>query len=113
MKKNNSFLKKFSKISINSICNKLKIDSGNLSRGSTSQENIDKVKNEIIKELGMLFIDENTKNVIIKYINEIRAENLNFLTDENINDFETTYFNISKILDEMENLINGENTRTL
>lgn len=111
--KNNNFIKKFSKITVRSICNRLKIDHGNISRGSTSQENINKVKEEICKELGLLFIDENTKNVIIKYINDIRAENLNFLTDENRIDFETTYFNISKILDEMENKINGYSTTTL
>ena len=111
--KNTNFLKNFSKISIRSICNRLQIDTGNLSRGTTTEENINKVKEELCKELGLLFIDENTKNVIIKYINEIRAENLNFLTDENKIDFETTYFNISKILDEMENKINGYNTRTL
>ena len=103
--KNIHFLKRFNKITLAKICNKYNIDKGNLSNGTTTQENIDKVKNEIIKELGLLFIDENTKNVIIKYINDIRSENLNYLTDENKNDFETTYFNISKILDEMEEKI--------
>lgn len=111
--KNNKFIKKFSKITVRNICKRLKIDTGNISKGSTSQENIDKVRDEIIKELGMLFIDENTKNVIIKYINEIRAENLNFLTDENRIDLETTYSNISKILNEMENFVYGYNTRAL
>lgn len=45
------FIKKFSKITITSICKDLKINRSNLLNGRTSKENTLKVKKEIIKRL--------------------------------------------------------------
>ena len=43
------FIKAFSKITISSICNDLKIDRPNLLRGRCSAENVARVKKEIEK----------------------------------------------------------------
>lgn len=45
------FIKDFSKISINSICNDLKIDKSNLYRNSCSRKNEKIVYNELIKKI--------------------------------------------------------------
>ena len=45
------FIKKFSKIKVKYICNKLKIDSSNLWKGKASKEKIKLVRKEIEKEL--------------------------------------------------------------
>ena len=103
MKSNFEFLKKFSKISVNNSAKKLNIDSSNVLSGRTSNENYEKIKDDIMLDIGELFIDDYTKKVIKKYINEIRSENLNLAVEYTFSDIELTYTNISKLLDEMEN----------
>lgn len=61
MKNNNTFnndlefIKNFSKISISKICCELNINRQNLLNGRSSNENVLKVKNQIIKEFNCLF----------------------------------------------------------
>lgn len=45
------FIKKFSKIKIKNICEKLKIDPSNVWKGKASKEKIKQVRKEIEKEL--------------------------------------------------------------
>lgn len=52
------FIKNFSKIRISTICRNLKIQSNNIYTGKTKKENIQKVKNEIYKELAKLMVGE-------------------------------------------------------
>ena len=58
------YIKKFSKISIKSICEKAKVDKANLYAGKTSKKNVKKVRKYIesnIAELYLLNNDENNK----------------------------------------------------
>lgn len=50
------YIKKFTKISIPSICKKLKIDKSNLYTGRTTNLNIKKVRQEIESEIAKLYI---------------------------------------------------------
>lgn len=95
-------LKKFSDISIKQISKKLGIESSNVLSGRTSLDNYKQIKDELIKEVSLLFIDENIKNVIIKYIVDIRKELDNFRYDECKFDIEVTLNKVNYILDELE-----------
>jgi hypothetical protein len=53
-KVNLEYIKKFSKITITSICKDLNIDKPSIYRGTASAENIKKVKEEIKKRLDEL-----------------------------------------------------------
>lgn len=103
MKSNFEFLKKFSKISVNNSAKKLNIDTSNVLSGRTSNENYEKIKDDIMLDIGELFIDDYTKKIIKSYINRLRSENLNLAVEYTFSDIELTYTNISKILEEMEN----------
>ena len=50
------YIKKFIKISVPSICKKLKIDKSNLYTGKTTNINIKKVRQEIESEIAKLYI---------------------------------------------------------
>lgn len=50
------YIKKFIKISVPSICKKLKIDKSNLYTGKTTTLNIKKVRQEIESEIAKLYI---------------------------------------------------------
>lgn len=50
------YIKKFIKISVPSICKKLKIDKSNLYTGKTTNLNIKKVRQEIESEIAKLYI---------------------------------------------------------
>ena len=50
------YIKKFIKISVPSICKKLKIDKSNLYTGKTTNVNIKKVRQEIESEIAKLYI---------------------------------------------------------
>lgn len=62
------FIKEFQKIKLSSICKKLKINDANISNGTTSEENFRKVKNEIVRELLMIFISDNADEFPILYL---------------------------------------------
>lgn len=62
------FIKEFQKIKLSTICKKLKINDANISNGTTSDENFRKVKNEIIRELLMIFISDNASEFPILYL---------------------------------------------
>ena len=53
------YIKKFIKISVTSICKKLKIDKSNLYSGKTTNINIKKVRQEIESEIAKLYIKGN------------------------------------------------------
>lgn len=50
-----NFIKKFSQITVSSICNEYGIDRSNLYRNRTSEKNIDLVFNKIIEKIQELF----------------------------------------------------------
>ena len=50
------YIKKFIKISVHSICKKLKIDKSNLYSGKTTTINVKKVRQEIESEIAKLYI---------------------------------------------------------
>lgn len=54
--KNLKYIKGFSKISVGSICEKLKISRSNVYNGRTSDENLEKVKEQIESEIAKLYI---------------------------------------------------------
>ena len=58
------FIKEFTNISVTSICKKLGIRSCNVFNGQTTDENYKRVKNEIIRELLMLMIEDKEENLI-------------------------------------------------
>lgn len=51
------YVKKFSKIKVTSICNKLNINKGNLFSGKCKEDNYIKVKEEIEKEIAKLYLE--------------------------------------------------------
>lgn len=59
------YIKKFSKISIKSVCDKAKVDKSNLYSGKTSKKNIKKVRKYIESNIAELYLyneDINNKN---------------------------------------------------
>ena len=68
------FIKKFTKITIKDICKDLNINPSNVTSGITSDDNLRKVKNEIIKRLASLLQTDcmnNEKMVTFYLYNEI------------------------------------------
>lgn len=59
-----SFIKEFQNIKLISICKKLGINQSNVISGQTSDENYRRIKNEIIRELLMLFIEDKKEALI-------------------------------------------------
>lgn len=57
LSKKNKFLKGFSSIKVGTICKNYGLDPANVQSGRTSEENISKVYNRLIKELLELIID--------------------------------------------------------
>ena len=55
--KNLDFIRGFQSITIKSICDDLSIGRGNLYSGKLSNENSEKVKNEIIKRFSKIFYE--------------------------------------------------------
>lgn len=49
------YIKNFSKITVSKICKKLKIDNSNVSRGTTSKENLHLVREHIENEIANLY----------------------------------------------------------
>lgn len=58
------FIKEFQNIKLSSICKKLNINASNIISGQTSEENYKKVKNEIIRELLMLVLEDREEDLI-------------------------------------------------
>jgi len=56
--KNHKFIRNFSKITISGICKKLNVERQNIILGTASEEKIEKVKEEIQKEIAKLYIEE-------------------------------------------------------
>ena len=50
------YIKKFSKISIKSVCDKAKVDKANLYAGKTSKKNIKKVRKYIESNIAELYL---------------------------------------------------------
>ena len=63
---NLDFINNFSKISVNKICKQQNIDRGNLSKGKTTDENINKVKEEIEKEIHKLYYNDRLKEKLLE-----------------------------------------------
>ena len=59
-----SFIKEFQDIKLSKICKEFNINLGNLLSGGTSEENYKKVKNEIIRQLLMLIIKNDSEHMI-------------------------------------------------
>ena len=59
-----SFIKEFQNIKLINICKKLGINQSNVISGQTSEENYRRVKNEIIRELLMLIIEDKGEALI-------------------------------------------------
>lgn len=83
------FIKKFTKITIKDICKDLNINPSNVTSGITSDDNLRKVKNEIIKRLASLLQTDcmnNEKMVTFYLYNEIleKLENENKVLREMI-----------------------------
>lgn len=67
-----SFIKEFQKIKLKDICKKLGINQSNIISGQTTDENYKKVKNEIIRELLMLIIEDKKDDLIlISFYNDL------------------------------------------
>lgn len=52
------YIKKFSKITIKSVCEKAKVDRSNVFNGRTSKKNIKKVKKQIENDIAKLYLIE-------------------------------------------------------
>lgn len=52
------FIRNFSKITISGICKKLNVERTNIILGTTSEENLEKVKEEIQKEIAKLYMED-------------------------------------------------------
>ncbi len=59
-----SFIKEFQNIKLINICKKLGINQSNVISGQTTEENYRRVKNEIIRELLMLIIQDKGESLI-------------------------------------------------
>ena len=67
-----NFIKRFQEIKISNIWKEQGINLGNLLSGSTSEENYTKVKNELIRELLMLLIEDKKEDLLlIGFYNEL------------------------------------------
>lgn len=64
------FIKEFRGIKMTDICKKVKVTQQNIVSGKTSDENLRKVKEEIIKELASLFVKDvtNSEKLITLYL---------------------------------------------
>lgn len=62
MTKDLKFIKGFSKISVSKACRKLNICRENVLNGTTSKDNITKVKEELESEIAKLYIKEDSIN---------------------------------------------------
>ena len=58
------FIKGFQDIKLSTICKKYKINLGNIVSGIASEENLKKVKHEIIRELLMLMLQYKEEDLI-------------------------------------------------
>lgn len=56
--KNHKFIRNFSKITISGICKKLNVERTNIILGTTSEENLENVKEEIQKEIAKLYMED-------------------------------------------------------
>lgn len=56
--KNHQFIRNFSKITITGICKKLNFERQNIIVGTASEEKIEKVKEEIQKEIAKLYLED-------------------------------------------------------
>ena len=66
------FIREFTKIRINDICNELGFSSSNISSGKVSEEKLKKVKYAILKRLLKIMIEDKKDDLIIIYLyNEI------------------------------------------
>jgi len=59
-----SFIKEFQNIKLINICKKLGINQSNVISGQTTEENYRRVKNEIIRELLILIIEDKGESLI-------------------------------------------------
>ena len=59
-----SFIKGFQDIKLSKICKKLNINLGNIISGIASEENVKKVKNELIRELLSLMLTYKEEDLI-------------------------------------------------
>ena len=59
-----SFIKGFQDIKLSKICKKYNINLGNIISGITSEENVKKVKNELIRELLSLMLTYKEEDLI-------------------------------------------------
>jgi hypothetical protein len=64
------FIKEFREIKMTDICKRLKIQQTNIITGKTSDENLRKIKEEIMKELAGLFTKDvtNSEKLITLYL---------------------------------------------
>lgn len=62
------FIREFTNIRVKDICKKFKIQQSNLTSGCTTDENYKKVKDEIIRELLILFIADKKDELITLYL---------------------------------------------
>lgn len=56
------YVRKFTKIKVRKICDKLNIKMSNVSAGRTSQKNYDMIKEEIESQIAKLYLKEGEKN---------------------------------------------------
>lgn len=56
--KSKEYVKKFTNIKVTKICKKLNIKMPNVSAGTTTDENYDKIKEEIENQIAKLYIKE-------------------------------------------------------
>lgn len=61
---NYQFIKGFQDIKLSTICKKYKLNLGNVISGVASEENLKKVKHEIIRELLMLMLQYKEEDLI-------------------------------------------------
>ena len=70
------FIKAFQKIKINNICKKFNIIQSNLTSGCTTEDNYKKVKDEIIRELLLIFIADKKDDLSTLYLYDKVLEKL-------------------------------------
>ena len=54
-----NFIKNFSKITISKACKNVKVARQNVMKGTASEKNIEKVKEEIEKQIAKLYLERN------------------------------------------------------
>lgn len=62
------FIKQFSNIKLTNICKKHKINLSNLLSGVTTDENYRRVKNDLIRELLMIIIQDKQEDLLTLYL---------------------------------------------